>query len=134
MGVFRSLMGTVTLEITGGDTAATLGAICEKGIPVYDGTAVDEICMSFRVNRKDYRKVRDICRKRGDSLKILHRRGLYWVIKSLFRRPVLTSGLMLFLLSGWRGMLSFPQTGFWKRRKGAESVSVHPEGWFEANG
>lgn len=97
MGVFRSLTGTVRLELTSADMAGLLSAINGARIPVYDVQPLSYLTVRLELRRQDYPRLRDLMHRRGDSLKICARRGSYWTGKRLLKRPLLLAGLSVFL-------------------------------------
>ena len=98
MGIFRSLDGMVTVELTGADLSASLGMIAASGIPVFEARSISELTIRFKTRRRDTRKLSAICKKRGDSFRVLGRSGIYWVGKSLLKRPILVAAAIFFTL------------------------------------
>ena len=92
MGLFSSLSGSVRLELTSPDLAAALQSAAEKGIELLDVQFINELSITCSLRRNQYSRLRDICTHRGDSLKLLKRRGLYWKGKAMIKRPVLIGG------------------------------------------
>ena len=95
MGLFSSLSGSVRLELTSPDLAAALQSAAEKGIELLDVQFINELSITCSLRRNQYSRLRDICTQRGDSLKLLRRRGLYWKGKAMIKRPVLIGGVAL---------------------------------------
>lgn len=95
MGLFSSLSGSVRLELTSPDLAAALQSAAEKGIELLDVQLINELSITCSLRRNQYSRLRDICTHRGDSLKLLKRRGLYWKGKAMIKRPVLIGGVAL---------------------------------------
>ena len=98
MGIFRSLTGMVTLELTSADTAGSIAVLIGKGIPVASVQSVDDLTVQFRISRKDYRKAKAAVDKRGETLRLLRKDGFYWDMKGLLKRPVLLFGMVIFLI------------------------------------
>ncbi len=99
MDIFRSLDGMVTLELTSADPMAFFRI---AGIPVYDLEKITELQYRFRVLRQDARYLRKLASKRGETLKLCHREGLFWLLKNMVKRPVLVLGLSALLcISLW---------------------------------
>ena len=90
----------VEVEVTSADPAALLESLGSAGITVHHVRPQDDVTLRFFVLRRDYRKVRQIVQRRGDSIQILHKTGIYWKGKDLMQRPVLLMGMsvLLFLL------------------------------------
>lgn len=97
MDIWHSLYGMVALTLTSADVSGAITAITAAGIVVHDlSKAGDDLQVRFRILRKDYKKLRIITNRRGDSLKLDGRSGLYWLGKVLLSRPVLLLGLAAF--------------------------------------
>ena len=95
MGLYRSLAGQLRMEITSADTPGFLDAMYKADIHVMDAEPEEELILRFTLRREDRKKVEALCEKRGDSLKCIGHRGLYWLGKRLLRRPVLLVGMAL---------------------------------------
>ena len=100
MGIFRSMAGMLSVEIVSADIPAVLAAIAELNIPVFQAVTKGELTLQLHIRRQDWRRLSALCRRRGESLRILSRRGLYWSMKSLLKRPLLLigTGLLVFLM------------------------------------
>ena len=98
MGILRSMAGMVRAELTSADPNATLAALAERDIPVFEAEPEGELTLSFVIRGQDWRVVSKICAKRGDSLRLKERRGSYWVVKGLLRRPLLVLGVLFLLV------------------------------------
>ena len=100
MDFWTSLGGMVCVEVVSADVSGTLSAFAQAGITVFDMTA-DGLTANFQLLRKDLKAARKICAKRGETLKVYKRIGLYWRLKGLAARPVLVFGLLFMLLLGF---------------------------------
>ena len=98
MDLWRMLSGMVEVELTSADPAGALRAINEAGITVYKAQQQGDLTLRFFLLRRDHRKLRLMAEKRGERLTYAGRRGGYWAVKQLFRRPVLMAGAFLILL------------------------------------
>ena len=98
MDIWRSLFGTVRGSLTSADISATLRFFNTCGIALQDVSCPDILTAEFTVSRKDWKRVRSIAQRRGDSIRLLHRIGTYWAVKKLLHRPVFVVG-MLFLFA-----------------------------------
>lgn len=101
MGILKSMAGLIRVELTSADLAASFGAISDAGIVLYDSKQLSDLTARVTVLRRDYTKLCRICEKRGDSLRISSRNGIYWTLKGLLRRPVLLMGLVFLLLAAF---------------------------------
>lgn len=97
MDLWKSLAGMVEVELTSAEPEAALGAVSTRGIEIFRVEQKGELTMRFRIRRKDYNMLAALCEKRGETLKLLRKSGLYWAGRQLLRRPVLLAGMALFL-------------------------------------
>lgn len=98
MGVWKSLAGIVQVELVSADIPAALAQINALKIPIFDVVTDGALTVSFRVYRRDYRKMKVMTSRRGDRIRILNRDGLFWKVKNLFKRPLLVLGMGLLIL------------------------------------
>lgn len=118
MGMFRSLAGMVSVELTSADVPGMLTAINSIGITILHTRKKDDLTVVMEISRADYRRLRALIMKRGESLRILSRSGVYWTFKGLLKRPVLIFGMtFLFLL-----MMYAPSRIFFVRVEGCDTV------------
>lgn len=89
MGIWKSLSGMVEAELTSADLSGALSAVNERGVQIFDVRPQGDLAARFWLYRQDYRTVSHLAQRRGERLKVLRRRGLYWAAKGLLRRPVL---------------------------------------------
>ena len=97
MGLFRSASGTVRFVLTSADLPRLLGKLRLAGLELTDVEQLDPLRARLTLPRKDYAVARSICDTGGGKMGILEKRGLYWPIAGLYRRPVLVLGLALLL-------------------------------------
>lgn len=98
MGFWRSLNGMVLVEITSADVAGVLTALHNAGIPVYKTVSKNDLTVEVLLRRQELKRMRKLLEKRGDSVKLLQRRGAYWTGKRLAGRPVLLVGVLLLII------------------------------------
>ncbi len=99
MDIIRSLDGMVTLELTSADPMAFLRI---AGIPIYDLEKVTQLQYRFRVRRQDTAYLKKLAAKRGETLKLCRREGIFWLLKAMLHRPVLVLGIAaLMCISLW---------------------------------
>ena len=89
MNFWRSAEGTVRLQLTGADTAATLEKLGDQGIRLTDVIPQDELTVSFTCSRRWLSAIKRICDKRGDKLSVQAEIGLYYRGISFLHRPVI---------------------------------------------
>ena len=97
MDFWHSLGGMVSVELVSADIPATLTVINRAGIPLYNSETKDEFTLHFSVDRRNFKKLRQILTRRGEKFKVYGKQGIYWRFKSLLRRPVLVFGLAALL-------------------------------------
>ena len=102
MDLWRSLSGMVEVVLTSAAPTGTMSAINASNIPIYNVVWIDDLTVRFRIRRGDYQRLRRFVDKRGDRLRLSARKGSYWMLRRLLRRPVLILGLLLItILSLW---------------------------------
>ena len=97
MKLWTSLTGVIRAELLTADPAGALDAMASAGITLRDVTPEGELCLRFSVARPSYAGLSRLTQKRGETLRILSRTGLYWRFRALAGRPVLLAGLALLL-------------------------------------
>lgn len=102
MGIFQSIAGSLTIELTGADPIDTLRTMEKSEIFAEELERVNDLQIRMRIDRRDYERLCRLCEKRGDKLTVLNRVGLFWHLCSLRNRSVLLLGLTcMLLLSVW---------------------------------
>ena len=99
MNLWDSLDGSVTVSVTTADIPGLLNALEKKAVRLQEMEALDLLTVRLTLGRKDLRTLRKLCGRRGDSLRLLGRTGIFWKLLGVGRRPVLLfgMGLLLFL-------------------------------------
>lgn len=98
MDLWTSLSGIVAAELTSSEPEQLLALANAAEIEFFQMQQINDLTCRFRIRRKDYRKLHELVKKRGDNLKVLGRFGLYWSGKAMFFRPVLLAGLGILIL------------------------------------
>lgn len=98
MNLWNSLSGMVEVELTSADIHSAFAAMNSNQIFLYEVRKCSDLTVRFMILRKDYKKLDSIARKRGESLKVYNKKGIYWIGKGLLSRPVLLVGVAIFLL------------------------------------
>ncbi len=98
MGLFRSLGGTLRVELTSADVAAALQSINEVGIPITDVEPDGELTVRFTVSRRGISTIENMAERKGERLRILDRSGIFWPVLGLCRRPVLVCGMVFLMI------------------------------------
>ena len=118
MKLWTSLTGLIQAELLTADPAGALCAIADAGIALRDVTPEGELCLRFSVARPSYGRLLRLTQKRGETLRILSRTGLYWRFRALTGRPVLLAGLALLLCA----QILIPTRIFFVRVSGNQRV------------
>ena len=98
MGLYNSLAGMVTVEVTSADISGFLSAVSDCDISIYRTVYAGDLTVQLHIYRSDYPALIRLVQRRGEQIRILRKQGLYWNVKKLLGRPVLAFG-MLFLLA-----------------------------------
>ena len=89
MKPWNLIPGRVLVEITCAEPEETLNALLKDGIPISGVVRKDEVTYLFSVRRQDMISVKARIHRFGCKLVVAKRRGIYWRIKELGKRPVL---------------------------------------------
>ena len=98
MALWRSLSGSVRMEILSADPSGALSAAQQQGIILENIECIDELTIRFTVQRKYVKEIIRQSHRRGEQSKILGRIGLYWSIFALLHRPVLVTGMIILMV------------------------------------
>lgn len=93
------LEGLLQITITSADFAALLTELTEMRIALSKVSILGDLQVSATVRRNDIGRIMEICQKRGAECRIIDRRGLYWNVVALFRRPILMVGVLMLLIT-----------------------------------
>ncbi len=96
MGILGSLMGIYTVEITSAATAELLTAINDVGIIFLDIIQTGQLTLQGSVYISDYKRLCQLVQSRGEEVVLLKKRGLYWTLFRLKKRPILLVGLVIY--------------------------------------
>lgn len=96
-----SIAGTVYAEITSADIPGMLAGISSIGVSFRRVIYADSLTVRLEISRSDMKTVEAYIARRGGSFKIISRKGLYWNLIGLLKRPVLIAGfaILLFLVT-----------------------------------
>lgn len=93
MDIWRSLSGQVEVSFTSAQPETDLEALACLGLTLENLEKTDELSYRLTIPRRDWKKMKAFCQKRGNSIRLEKRRGLFWKGKALLHRPVLVLGL-----------------------------------------
>lgn len=99
MGVWRSLAGTVCVEIVCADITNGLRQINQAQIVLRNIAYTGAITVQTEIAREDYKRLTAIVEKLDGKIRIVRKNGAFWALRKLVRRPVLYVGLMLLLFA-----------------------------------
>ena len=112
------MMGSVTIQIISADLALLLRYIEKANIPLHQVKWIDDLTVILQVKRKDERRLQELANKRGAEVSVVGKKGIYWTICALAKRPVLLSALALIIFAGFY----LPTRIFFFRVEGNTSV------------
>ena len=95
MDLWRSLSGVVEVELVCADPENILYRLNSAGIVTYKVQDAGTLCFRCIIKRSDLDRSKRIVQKYGGRVSCVDRKGIYWWLKRLLRRPVLLSGLFL---------------------------------------
>lgn len=88
----------IILELSAGDLGSAVRTITASGIPLYDIAQNSDLSATFRINKKDYGSIQHMAKRKGWTVRILERKGLFWLMRRIFMRPALVGVLGLILM------------------------------------
>lgn len=118
MGLWSSLIGINTVEITSASPGDMLTAVNDRGIILFDICLIDDLHVRGKVYQYAQKQLQNCLTQRGDSVKIIERQGLYWSVCNLRHRPILIIGLTLLLIMA----ISLPTRIFFVRVEGNQTI------------
>lgn len=101
MNMWRSVAGTMELELTTANPEGIIAGFSDMGIAVKQFRQIGVLTYAFSCDRKDYKKAAVLCKKKGDTLRVCRRKGLYWSINRVFSQPAFFGGVLILLLVFW---------------------------------
>ena len=97
MGIRNYLNGSVRIEFVSADPTAVLSSLYQKGFVLENITFHDELTVRFSVQYKKMKQLIALIERRTEKWKIVEHSGLYWKVRTIIHRPVLTFGLLLLI-------------------------------------
>ena len=92
-----SLTASVYVLVECADLPALFRELAQNGVYVYELRYIHDLQAVFRISRKSYRFLKIIAEKKGATVRIKARSGLYWYILKLLYRPVLIVGMVIII-------------------------------------
>lgn len=99
MDFWKSLAGMLHVEFTSAVPEEALDDIIQAKIPLSHVVQKRELTYQILIRRKDYRRLSIILNRRGDTLQVVRKQGVYWTLNAFLHRPVLLFSLLLLFLS-----------------------------------
>lgn len=97
MSFWKQAAGIVRAELVSADPEGVMRALGEAGIALDEITPKGALTLEFLLRREDLPAAEVLCRKRGDSFRVLGRQGLWYVVGALWERKLLLTGLVFLL-------------------------------------
>lgn len=97
MSFWKQAAGIVRAELVSADPEGALRALGEAGIALDEITPKGALTLEFLLRREDLPAAEPLCRKRGDSFRVLGRQGLWYAVGALWERKLLLTGLFFLL-------------------------------------
>lgn len=97
MSFWKQAAGIVRAELVSADPEGVLRALGEARIELDEITPKGALTLEFLLRREDLPAAEALCRKRGDSFRVLGRQGLWYAVGALWERKLLLTGLVFLL-------------------------------------
>ncbi len=98
MGFWSTLAGQMVVELTSADLPGAYSAINARRIPLFSVRQSDLLTAQFTIYRRDYKQLSALAEERSETLKLITKKGVYWSLLSLCKRPVLLCGVTALLI------------------------------------
>lgn len=94
----KSVRALMRVEFTSASVADMLTAINDSGIAIKDVIPINTLVVEATINSGDYQRLQKLLDRRGESVKIIRRQGLLWILDSVRKRPFLIVGIAMIML------------------------------------
>lgn len=88
----------IRAEVITAEPLQVITQLVAAGIEVLDMTQADMITVQLTVHNRQYKKLESFINQSGGRVKAIEGEGLLWRLEYMKRRPVLTAGLVLFMI------------------------------------
>lgn len=95
--IMKSILGIVVVELTSAEPEIALETFRKNGIELFRVQRPSELTIRFSVLRTDVRKLQELAIKRGYTLQIVNKTGLFWRIQAFCHRPLLLVAIMILI-------------------------------------
>lgn len=89
--------GTVRIQITCAEPMRLISQICSAGVELMDICYQDCLTVQISAKRTDLHIIQQITAKNGGEGKLVWKKGIYWKITGILRRPFFLLGILLIL-------------------------------------
>ena len=96
--MWKSIAGYYRIEITCASPMDMLTLLNRLSVKVWDVRQEGGLVVSFFVMRIDYERLCAAVKHNGGNIKVLDRKGIYWIICSMAYRPILVAGMVLLIV------------------------------------
>lgn len=120
MGLWKSLAGVFSIEMISASPAEMLTAINDNGITVFDIVQTGDLSVKGNIYRSDYIRMEKLLARRGEEMKIIQKKGVFWTIAGLRKRPVLLVALAIYMVL----IFYLPTRVLFVRVEGNQTVSA----------
>lgn len=118
MDLWSSIGGMVRVTLTSAEPEQALAEIAAQGVEMRNIHREDGLTYGFLLGRKALGSVEALCIKRGDTLTVRERKGIFWAARQLLYRPMLAFTMLFFFLA----VLFLPGRIFFVRVEGNELI------------
>lgn len=119
MSISTYLRGVLLVECVCADPSGAISAWAAAGIRFWEPRVTEPLTLRLFLDRRDFFKWNALEERRGDQVRILRRRGLWWDLGAFLRRPGLVAGAVLLLVM----MTVLPKRVWFLKFEGNTTVS-----------
>ena len=94
MSVLTWNLGKLRICVTCADLNYLLKYLTNHGVRLEQIVTIDELSVRITIARKDFRKFKHILIQCGAVYHIVGRKGIYWHLRGMIKRPILAIGLL----------------------------------------
>lgn len=119
MGGWSSIGGRLNIRISSASLENDLYCLTQNNVVLRDLVKYDDLTAKATILRADYRRVIK-CLASNTEVEIINNEGVYWTIRSIFKRPILVAGIVIYLLL----LIFIPNHVFFYKVVGNSAVST----------
>lgn len=119
MDIWKSLGGTLRLELICANIADLLTILNQNGIYLENVLYRTELSVEITIRRKDYDALCSCAERKGCSVKIVSKGGIFWTCQHFLKRKILLWGMMFLIVLS----LVLPSRIFFVTVTGNENLS-----------